>query len=286
MNGTTILRDSVFAHVSSPYWRFQQIGTFSADLMSDVQLSNEPPHTNYLAMWELSGQSILSSDEIGTAGGRTVAGSGDFDGDGNTDLLVRYLTGEYEVWLMAGHAVRSRTNLGLPESGETFDCVGDFDADGMADIILRNPSGAYIGWLMAGATRRERRILGSLDPNWKTLGIIDVFGDGVAEILQRSPNTDEVAIAYYRPGIGMTGSVIAGAGLNGKYQTAGDYDGDGRPEIVIRNASNGAMTMWFISGIYVYDRQTFAFVASPQWEIQGAFEPTPTNAPYATSKNR
>ncbi len=278
MNGTTILRDTAFARASSSDWHFQQIAPFSGDLMSDVQLSN----SGYLAMWELAGQSVLNSDEVGFAAGREVRGSGDFDGDGNADLLLQYTTTrEIEVWLMAGHAVRSRTIIGTPESDETFDCVGDFDADGMADVVFRNPSGAYIAWFMAGNARRQRAVMGTLSPNWKTLGTLDFFGDGRASILQRSPNTDEVAAATYSSVSGMYGYIIGGAGVNGKYQAAGDYNGDGRPEILIRNASNGTVTMWFISGVYVYSRQTFAYVSSPLWEFVGAFEPTPTNAPYA-----
>lgn len=289
MHGTTILRDSVFAGVSSPAWRFQHVAPFSGDLMSDIQLSNTAGGGNTLAMWELAGQRILNSDEVSSAHGREVLGAGDFDGDGNADLLLRSLlvqsdAREVEVWLMAGHAVRSRTVVATHPTSLTFDAIGDFDGDGLDDVVFRASNGAYVGWFMAGNARRQTASMGTLDPNWKTLGTFDLQGDGRFEILQRSPNTDEVAVASYTAAYGFQGSVIGGAGISGKYQHAGDYDGDGRSEILIRNSNNGAVTMWFMSGIYVYSRPVFAYVASPLWEFVGAFEPTPTNAPYTVAQ--
>src|SRR5438552_6963626 len=72
----------------------------------------------------------------------TVAGSGDFDGDGHSDILWRNtLTGENAIWLMNGSSVSSQSFIqAVPDRNWTTVKIGDFDGDGKADILWRNKS--------------------------------------------------------------------------------------------------------------------------------------------------
>jgi hypothetical protein len=82
-----------------------------------------------------------------------IAGAGDFDGNGTTDILWRYYgSGTYQgwnvIWYMDGTTV---TGQGLPnvvyDTNWRIDGTGDFNGDGKADILWRSYStDAYQGW--------------------------------------------------------------------------------------------------------------------------------------------
>src|SRR5439155_311965 len=120
--------------------------------------------------------------------------------------------------------------------------VGDFDGDGKADILWRNTStGQNYIYLMNGtAIAGEGFIRTVADQSWQVAGVADFDGDGKADILWRNSGTGE---NYLYP---MNGTTILGtesylrtvADLNWQVQAGGDYDGDGKADILWRNSSN------------------------------------------------
>ena len=109
----------------------------------------------------------------------TIAGVGDFNGDGKADILWRNTnTGQNAIWLMNGTTLtsgghpRRGTDLGWQIVG-----VGDFNGDGKADILWRNaPPGQNAIWLMNGTTLHAARTPAA-DP--------DLAGDSGRRGLQR-----------------------------------------------------------------------------------------------------
>jgi hypothetical protein len=84
-----------------------------------------------------------------------VAGTADFDGDGNGDILWwNRTTGAMALWLM--NAVELRSIVDLPGIPDTFIqpvTVGDFNFDGKPEIVFHNlRTGAVSLWLMNGAS--------------------------------------------------------------------------------------------------------------------------------------
>ena len=81
----------------------------------------------------------------------SVAGTGDFNGDGKGDILWIDTSGNVKIWFMNGFAV-SEVVLGNVGT-KVVDCrpVGDFNADGTSDILWRDVYGDVTIWLMNGA---------------------------------------------------------------------------------------------------------------------------------------
>jgi len=103
-----------------------------------------------------------------------MVGTGDFDGDGNSDLLWRNESkGQNRIWLMNGLAVSERSAINnLGPSSWKLGAIEDFDSDGKDDIVWRNIStGQNRIWLMDGVTRKQGASFTSeLDLNWTIIG--------------------------------------------------------------------------------------------------------------------
>lgn len=272
LDGTTVLRNSAFATVA-PGWRIQTVSRFSGDGTTDLQLVND----GYLAVWELAGQAVLDSGEIDPAGG-LVAGAADFDGDGNADLLIRdETTGDLEVMLLAGHTVRGRVAVGSTwnddrgENGEIVG-VGNFDVDQGANILLRYPSDGmvFVATVNLAGGPLTGLLLGPVSLTATPAGMVDLNGDGKEELLMREGNT---VLAYffddYMADRGIIARTLLTTPADQQFQTAGDYDGDGLAEAIVRHNTSGAVTMWRRASSSSWTQTTFAHVISPQWVFIG-----------------
>ena len=157
--------------------------------------------------WFMNGSVIVSSSDI-TSGGTTVspdsswsvAGIGDFNGDGKRDILWRNASGEVTIWLMNGPAIAasgdtvSGGTAARPDASWSIAGIGDFNGDGKSDILWRNINGTLAEWLMSGNTiLSSQNIAASPDSSWNAVEVSDFNGDGKADILWRQASTGILA---------------------------------------------------------------------------------------------
>ena len=166
MNGSQILSSqNVFLGASAPTpdssWNVAGLGDFNGDGNSDVLWRN---NNGSLVDWTMNGSQIASSQAV-TLGGTPVApdaswniaGFGDFNGDGRSDILWRNSNGTLDDWTMNGSQIASSQNVTLggnpvaPDASWSVAGIGDFSGDGKSDILWRNVNGTLIDWTMNGS---------------------------------------------------------------------------------------------------------------------------------------
>jgi FG-GAP-like repeat len=72
--------------------------------------------------------------------------SGDFNGDGMSDIAWRDTSGNTAIWLMNGGAIFSAGGLGNVSTNWSIAQTSDYDASGMSDLLWRDTSGNRSIW--------------------------------------------------------------------------------------------------------------------------------------------
>ncbi len=192
MNGVTKNGDNAWLQtLDHPDWNMMGTGDFNNDGDIDILWRNNVNGTNMV--WYMDG--ITKSGDPGwlqTLDNQDwdIAGTGDFNNDGHTDVLWRNnVNGTNMVWYLNGV-----TKTGDPGWLPTLDNqdwaiagTGDFNFDGHTDILWRNQvNGTNMIWTLNGISKTGTVWLPTqADTNWQLRGTADFNGDGCTDILWR-----------------------------------------------------------------------------------------------------
>ena len=242
---------------------------FNGDDTPDIPWHNTSGDT---AIWYMSSTGFFPVDlgVVDTSWNPVAAAN--FNGSGNTDVLWRDRNGEVGVWLSKPGGGFTELDLGNVSTGWVIQGIGDFNGDGKADIWWRNSNGEVGLWLSNGSGSFTGLDLGNVSTSWVTQGIGDFNGDGKADVLWRNTN-GEVGLWLSNAGAASAsfteldlGNVSTGWVIQG----IGDFNGDGKADIVWRNA-NGEVGLWLSnagSGAAGFTELDLGNV-STSWAIQG-----------------
>ncbi|VAX15617.1 BNR repeat domain protein [hydrothermal vent metagenome] len=239
---------------------------FNGDGRSDVLWRNAK--NGKTSIWLMNGTGVISDGDTtmsaGKAGNWKIKGVEDFNGDGKADILWRNKkTGKTSIWFMDGRNMISASGLTASHisaaSAWNFENVGDFDGDGKGDILWRNAkSGATSIWFMDGLNIKAGSGLTSAKTPagsaWHLKSVGDFNGDGKSDILWRHNETGLTAI-WFMNGLaliedisGFT-SMHAGGGPNAwSIKGVGDFNGDGKTDVLWRHAGSGYTYIWLMDG--------------------------------------
>src|SRR5881392_3830045 len=149
----------------------------------------------------------------------------------------------------------------------------DFDGDCKSDVLWRNSAtGEDYVWLMNGLTITRGGSLTTVDdPAWQIQGTGDFDGDGKADILWRNAVTGENYIWLMNGlSIASSGSVNFVDPASGwQVQGIGDFDGDGRDDILWRNLSTGENYIYLMNGWAIASGGLIRTVADQAWQVKG-----------------
>ena len=125
-----------------------------------------------------------------------LKGSGDFNGDGEAEILFDY-QGTFYTTDINGNLTNLGTGFGS-EQGWDVVAIGYFSSDGQDDMILFNNQNGLVVKLEDGLTKSWKK-LGQLDANdWFVVGAGDYNGDKKDDLLVRQKSTG--MLGYYDGG--------------------------------------------------------------------------------------
>ena len=210
MNGSAIASSSGvtsqgIAIAPDQSWNVAATGDFSGDGKADILWRQ---NGGSLVLWSMNGSTIASSDSLTFRGkpvspdaSWSVAGTGDFDGNGKTDILWRQSAGgALAIWSMNDSSVTSSAsvlyqgNKVMPDASWSVAGIGDFNGDGFADVLWRNSNNSLSLWQMAGSSVSSTGAItyqgnvATPDASWKLVEIGDFNGDGNCDVLWRNDN--------------------------------------------------------------------------------------------------
>ena len=271
MNGFTIFSQGP-ASIFDPQWEIKGVGDFNGDGKADILWRHAI--TGQVAIWLMDGTNISSMGSVGMVSdlGWQIEGIGDFNGDGKADILWRHaVSGQLYIWLMNGTTIASMASPATVDSGWEVKGIGDFNGDGKADILWRHAAtGQLYIWLMDGTTIASMASPATVDLGWEIIGVGDFNGDGRADILWSHAVSGQLYI-WLMNGISSyaqdsPGTVSPSSGWQVK--GIGDFNGDGKADILWRHAASGQLYIWLMNGIIPMSEDTPGTVGDLNWEIK------------------
>jgi hypothetical protein len=174
---------------------------------------------------------------------RSIA-TGDFDEDGDRDIVAGTLDRSLRLVVMDGHGLVSRTETflvgGVPVSVET----GDLNADGHADLVVVNSESRNASILLGrGAGGFAQSVYVDIGDFPIDAALVDVTDDGVLDIVAATTRPAGVTIS---PGNGdgtFARATRLGAGLEPSAVAVADFDRDGHRDIATTNLFSNDVTV-------------------------------------------
>lgn len=275
--GGFVINDANASHILNDDYLIIGTGDFNGDGRDDLLIRYHWSLGATVVKVALANDSggFAASFSAGTIGrGSQVSAIGDFNHDGREDLAVT-AGSKTTIWFANSSGAFEKSNLSANYSADwKVIAAGDFNGDGFDDLLFRNSAGVLSNWLggASGFIVNDANALAEVPTNWRVAGIGDFNGDGRDDILWRS---DDGAFSDWL-GQANGGFVINDANAFNSIPTdwqiaaVGDYNGDGRDDILWRNSVTGAMSDWLgtgAGGFVINDANAFAVVPA-EWEIQ------------------
>jgi FG-GAP-like repeat len=173
---------------------------------------------------------------------RSLAATGDFDGDGREDLI--HTIGQYfGIWLSNGAGVAPSV-VGVSTEPAVIDqiVIADWDADGKSDFVFREGASVRFYKLMPGnvPALTDSTTIGPGTPSAARIFEVDVNGDGAPDLGSISAGfqfTTVVWLNVVSNGALQPGTSHPTISNFGAEPVAGDVDGDADEDIVLFGAS-------------------------------------------------
>jgi hypothetical protein len=227
-------------------------GDFNHDGHVDLLWRNS---SGGISVWFMNGGSLIGGVTLPSVSNTAVivAGVGDLNGDGSADIVWRNTqNGDNSVWYITASGFTGGATLPAVANSNLFVAsVADFNADGRADLLWRNSAtGENFIWLMNGGAIIGGSQLPTIPNTLQLGGTGDFNGDGAFDLLWRNTITGDNSIWFIQNGAFNGGGItlpnvspIAGVQI----ASVGDFNGNGTYDILWRNESSGADSVWFIT---------------------------------------
>jgi hypothetical protein len=243
-----------------------QPSDFDSDLASDILWQNSD---GLPAIWLMNGgaaemgtgRNITSLGGVGPFGpfpfnpgpSWHIKDTGDFNGDGRSDILWQGSDGTPAIWLMNGLNALATGAVGPFNPGPSWliKGTGDFNGDGRFDILWQGSDGTPAIWLMNGMSFLTGGAAGPFNPgpSWQIKGTGDFNNDGMSDILWQ--NTNGQAAIWLMNGMSALAVGAVGPfnpGPSWQIKGTGDYNDDQMSDILWQG-DDGTPAIWLMNGM-------------------------------------
>jgi hypothetical protein len=232
------------------------VGDFHNDFLTDVLWRSD---SGDIELWASSASNPvgigLSGLDLGVVQPAwQIQQIADVTGDGRADLVWRNTsTGDVGVWYTAvGSGAPSFTeqDFGVVSPDWHLQGSGDFSAAGPDSLLWRDDDGTVGLWTFpnsAGPVTVTPAILAVVSNDWQIAGVGDFNGDSKTDILWRNTTNGDVGLWDSVPGEGSISFTEQDLGVVDnawQIQGVGDFNGDGKADILWRNTATGDVLLW------------------------------------------
>jgi hypothetical protein len=262
------------ANVMTSIWDPRTLeGNFDGVNQSDLLWLHD---SGQAAVWLLQDTTAVLGLPVGPSVGTTwhLRGTADLDADGHSDFLWQNDNGQAAAWLTSPpFAAAIGANPGA--SWQVIDS-GDFNADNHDDLLWQDAGGQASLWLLNGAAVISAAAIGSnMGPTWHVKAAGDFTGDHHTDILWQH-DSGQAALWLIggddpASGPGVIGGEVVGPNMGPTWHVidAGDFNGDGRSDILWQN-DNGQAAIWLMSGTNLIGGAMVGPNLGPTWHVIGA----------------
>ncbi|XHX80206.1 MAG: cadherin-like domain-containing protein [Stenomitos frigidus ULC029] len=256
--GNTLATAKPIFPIASTQTLTEFIGVDAGTLDSDDYYSFKLTRASSFTL-SLTGLSANANVQIlNSAGTIATDTDGSLLSSSNTGTLAESINGilnpgTYYIRVLSAPATDPLNPIGTTPS-TNYNINVTANSNTKTDILWRNYAiggGENAVWVMDGITRVSSLFLTPVsDTNWVIQATGDLNGDNNTDIIWRNYATGQEALWF------MNGTTLVSSSLalppvtdfNWQIQGAGDFNGDGKAELVWRNYATGQNVLWFLNG--------------------------------------
>jgi hypothetical protein len=223
-------------------WVIAGTGDYNGDGKSDILFRDA---SGTLAAWHIDGTAIIGGGIVGDPG-REHGLALEPGHPGFTTLVFAAEDGTVATWLVSGTEIVAGGTLGNPGPFWTAIATGDLTGMGATSVLFRGADGRLAAWQSDGTGMLAGGgAIGQPGSEWSFRALADFNGDSRDDILFQ--NDDGSYFVWNLADSHIVGGGALGEAAGFDFIAAGDLDGDGRADLLLRDQTNGEYAARFVS---------------------------------------
>ena len=216
----------------------------------------------FLTKLNAAGTALLYSTYLGGLGGNSndQANGIAIDSLGNAYVVGYAYSADFPTTFGAFQRAKATTDANRSNAFVTRlsakSIFPDFNNDGFTDLLIQNASTHQIAsWFMQGANWVGGSYFSLIPPSdYALVGAGDFLGNGATTLVLQSRTTNQIAYWFTT---GANHATINGGQfvnvtppLDWKVVGVGDFNSDGKSDLVFQSQTTGQVAVWFMNGPY------------------------------------